>query len=432
MTNLTDVQIERWRARQEQRQADVADATYNHERDERRRPVRAEMLAFLDDFLAGRIGLKAFKDTFDKKTRKEWDVFGLKGTSGAMFLNTLVKHLPDESATAAALRRVLPAPDTADETIASARARLQAFYDYLMDLIQQGAMTRSQVQPMRAAFFVSSWWHLQSQEQWPPYYISAQRALAADDLHANSGDPVADYFAFRETSLALMAGLDLPAWEVEHLLAWYDERGTTPPPPPPLPAPVLPPVKATGNGGDNGEELPSTLAESSAHTRVQWLLATLGAALNCQVWIAGNDHSRIHKGQRLGSLSVSALPNLGMDGDTRQIISLIDVIWLRGKSVVAAFEIESTTSIFSGILRMSDLLAVASNISFPLYLVVPAERVPAVRKQLCRETFKALELPERCRYITFEDLQRDHEVLTRLATSPESVHKLSHRVECAE
>lgn len=423
MTALTEEQIAVWRERETERKKDVTDIAFNYERDERRREVRQEMSAFLADFLSGDLSLKQFKDTFDRKTRKDWDVFGLKGMSGAMFLNTLVIHLPDQDAITEQLRQVLPVPSSAQE----GRSRLQVFYQYLMALTKSGVATRRQVQPVRAMFFVSSWWHLQSPEQWPPHYISAQRALSADNLYSDSGDPVADYFVFREVFLELMDGLGLPAWEVEHLLGWYEER---PGPPAPTPDPLVVPI-VEPDTADTGTE-PPTPAESSVHTRVQWQLARLGSALNCQVWIASNDHSRTHNGQRLGALSVAALPNLGMDDDTRQIIGLIDVIWLHGKKVVAAFEIESTTSIFSGILRMSDLLAVSPNISFPLYLVVPEERAPAVRRQLCRETFKALELPERCRYFTFEALQANFEGMAQWATGPEAVRKLARRVECVE
>jgi hypothetical protein len=45
------------------------------------------------------------------------------------------------------------------------------------------------------------------------------------------------------------------------------------------------------------------------------------------------------------------------DPVTNRTIELIDVLWLDGNSIEAAFEIEGTTSIYSGILRMSDLLA---------------------------------------------------------------------------
>jgi hypothetical protein len=38
-------------------------------------------------------------------------------------------------------------------------------------------------------------------------------------------------------------------------------------------------------------------------------------------------------------------------------IERIDVLWLKGRSIKRAFEVEHTTSIYSGILRMADLLA---------------------------------------------------------------------------
>lgn len=426
MVPLTSEQIGVWRDREAARRKDAADLEFNRERDERRHVVRGRMLAFLQDYLGDRISLQQFKETYDKKTRKEWDVFGLKGMSGAMFLNTLVKHLPDQPAVAEQLKRVLPVPR--DE--AEGRAKIQAFYDYLMDQTERGVVTRRQVQPSRATFFVSSWWHMQEPETWPIFYISKRQALASEGLYVDTDDPVADYFTFRDTFLELSHELGMSGWELEHLLAWYDERpGPTPPKPERVVVEVIEPPDATDT--DTGTE-PPTPTESSAHTRIQWQLAKLGEALKFQVWIASNDHSRTHNGERLGSLSVAALPNLGMDDDTKQIIGLIDVIWLRGKKVAAAFEIESTTSIFSGILRMSDLLAVAPNISFPLYLVVPEERVPAVRRQLCRETFKALELPDRCRYFTFEALQANFEGISQWATGAEAVRRLSHRVECAE
>src|SRR5206468_1344012 len=98
-------------------------------------------------------------------------------------------------------------------------------------------------------------------------------------------------------------------------------------------------------------------AEEATHTKTQWLLAKIGHKLGCKVWIAANDRKKIWDGQVLGELSLSQLPNLGLDPDAKKIISLIDVVWLKGgKQIAAAFEIEHTTSIYSGILRMSDLV----------------------------------------------------------------------------
>jgi hypothetical protein len=62
---------------------------------------------------------------------------------------------------------------------------------------------------------------------------------------------------------------------------------------------------------------------------------------------------------------------LQFDEATNRTIELIDVLWLKGNAVVAAFEIESTTSIYSGLLRMSDLIAMQPNLNIPLYLSPP-------------------------------------------------------------
>jgi hypothetical protein len=411
MTVLTDAQLDVWREREVERRKDAADIEFNRKRDERRREVSQEMLAFLDDFLDSRIPLQQFKDTFDRKTRTEWDVFGLKGMSGAMFLNTLVKHIPNQQGVAAELRRVLPVP----ENLVEGRAGMQAFYDYLMDLIHQGSVTRRQVQPSRATFFVSSWWHIQSPEMWPPHYISAQRALTTDNLIVGSGDPVADYFSFRDVFLWLIDELTLPAWEVEHLLGWYDERPSSGPiPDKPEPAPLAP------------EETP---AEGRAHTHIQSLLARLGRKFGCKVWIAANDHNARWNGERLGDFSLSALPYLGLGAESQRITNLIDVIWIGDRNkVIAAFEIESTTSVYSGILRMSDLMADMPNLTFPLYLVIPAERTEKVQRELRRPTFEVLGLQEQCSFITFEDLIRESDVMLRWADRPSAIAKLAHKV----
>ena len=53
---------------------------------------------------------------------------------------------------------------------------------------------------------------------------------------------------------------------------------------------------------------------------------------------------------------LSVLP-LNYNEPTLQTIEQIDVLWLRGRAIVRAFEVEHTTAVYSGILRMVDLLA---------------------------------------------------------------------------
>jgi hypothetical protein len=66
------------------------------------------------------------------------------------------------------------------------------------------------------------------------------------------------------------------------------------------------------------------------------------------LWVAANDRNIVFNGTKLGDLSVAALPS-GFPDDIRKRIGLIDVIWLNDNAYVAAFEVEATTSILSGL-----------------------------------------------------------------------------------
>jgi hypothetical protein len=149
--------------------------------------------------------------------------------------------------------------------------------------------------------------------------------------------------------------------------------------------------------------------EASAHTEIQWLLLKLGSDMGLDVWVAKNDKSKVYNGYAFTSLPrlKQSLP-LQFDEATTRTIELIDVIWLKGNSIQAAFEIESTTSIFSGLLRMSDLITMQPNLNIPLYIVAPGERRNKVLAEVNRPTFARLTPPmsEMCRYISFEELRR--------------------------
>lgn len=92
------------------------------------------------------------------------------------------------------------------------------------------------------------------------------------------------------------------------------------------------------------------------------------------------------------------------------------MLWLKGNSIQAAFEIESTTSIFSGLLRMPDLITTQPNNNIPLYIVAPSERRNKVIVEVNRPTFAKLLPPmsEMCRFISFEELRKQVEATKEL------------------
>ena len=419
---VTDIQTERWRQLWQEANADATWGAHNRELDARRTKIRGEIADLLERYLAANIGTEELRATFDRRTRTDWEGFGFKGMSGAMFLNKLVKYLGDGPSLAEQLRPALRLPK--DEDVG--RAQMRAFLDYLNGEIKAGRVEKGQVQPARAPFFISCWWHIQDTERWPIFYLSGRKALELEGLFTATQDPVEDYFSFRQCFLSLSSALSLKPWELEHLFDWHDART------------AKEAVADAGNGeqghaeglAEPEDQEPADQQESDvSHAQVQWLLAKIGQRLGCKIWIAANDQSTEWNGERLGDLSIKNLPTLGMDPASQAIIRLIDVLWLKGANqVAAAFEIERTTSIYSGLLRMSDLTASSPNLNFPLYIVAPEARLPQVRKELSRPTFQALELHKRCGFFSDEKLVQEADAIMRWANDPAVMEKLASKV----
>ncbi|RMG90123.1 MAG: hypothetical protein D6712_00425, partial [Chloroflexi bacterium] len=132
------------------------------------------------------------------------------------------------------------------------------------------------------------------------------------------------------------------------------------------------------------------------------------------LWVANNDKNSSFEGQ-----AFNTLPNLKKqfpfryDDASQRTIELIDVIWFDGNSICAAFEVEHTSSVYSGILRMADLMAMQPNIDIPLYIVAPDERREKVIREINRPIFKqALRKPlaQICRYISYSALLEKFEI----------------------
>lgn len=158
-------------------------------------------------------------------------------------------------------------------------------------------------------------------------------------------------------------------------------------------------------------------AATTRHSEIQWHLLTLGAELGLDVWVARNDRNRTWGGKTLGEVPrlVDELP-AQFNEATQRTIELIDVLWLKGNSIVSAFEVECTTSVYSGLLRMSDLLALAPNLQIKLFLVAPDERRSKVEQEILRPTFSLRERPlaKLCGFLSFSKLVDQVDGIRRL------------------
>jgi predicted RNA-binding protein len=153
-----------------------------------------------------------------------------------------------------------------------------------------------------------------------------------------------------------------------------------------------------------------TLQPAPTHEEIQWLLLYVAQEMGLDMWVANND-----KGRSFGEHKFSDLPNLRdtlpvqFDQATNRTIQLIDVLWLQGNSIIAAFEVEHTSAVYSGLLRMADLITMQPNIKIPLFIVAPDERQEKVEREINRPVFaRALNqsLPEICRYIPYSALRQ--------------------------
>ena len=153
---------------------------------------------------------------------------------------------------------------------------------------------------------------------------------------------------------------------------------------------------------------------NATHDEIQWKLLSLGSEMKLDLWVASNDRNKSFQGNVFSEIPRlrSHLP-VQFDQRTQRIVELIDVLWLQGNSIIAAFEIEHTTSVFSGLLRMSDLIALQPNLNINLFIVAPDVRREKVKSEINRPTFAKLNLPKRCRYIAYSRLTQKIDQATR-------------------
>ncbi len=129
--------------------------------------------------------------------------------------------------------------------------------------------------------------------------------------------------------------------------------------------------------------------------------------MGLDVWAPKRDRNRTWESRVIASVPKlrDRLPTQ-FDENTNRTIEEIDVLWLQGQTIVAAFEVEHSTSIFSGLLRMSDLLTMQPNITINLYIVGPDERHTKFENEVARPTFAARARPlhSLCRFLPYSKL----------------------------
>ena len=168
--------------------------------------------------------------------------------------------------------------------------------------------------------------------------------------------------------------------------------------------------------------------EEDLHTEMQFHLLKVGKALGYDPITASNDRSKCYGEINFSFISLDKFPTLSIDKETLSTIQLIDVIWFeRGTNkVVCAFEVEKSTSIYSGILRLSDLAFSLPDHSSSLFIIIPDKREKDVLLQLSRPSIKKSQVL--IKYILFSDLREHCDALCKFGDSHMILEKIAKTI----
>jgi hypothetical protein len=150
--------------------------------------------------------------------------------------------------------------------------------------------------------------------------------------------------------------------------------------------------------------------EIRASIKMQANIAQLGAILGFKIWVPPGDRARVSEvlASQYHDKLVTTLP-LNYDTATLKTIENIDVIWLERRAIAHAFEVEHTTAIYSGLLRMADLLALQPRIQISLHIVAPFSRRDQVRREIVRPVFSVLDggaMADRCSFLSYDAVEQ--------------------------
>jgi hypothetical protein len=137
----------------------------------------------------------------------------------------------------------------------------------------------------------------------------------------------------------------------------------------------------------------------SDHVRMQWKIARLGIKAGERVWVPVGDQAKLRQTYQFEQFDPEFSSGIDLP---HSYVENIDVVWKQEFRIAAAYEIENSTSIYSGLLRFADLNVIAPNTIYPMFIVAPKDRKNRVREQLRRPAFKRLELYRKVRFLPYE------------------------------
>jgi len=144
-----------------------------------------------------------------------------------------------------------------------------------------------------------------------------------------------------------------------------------------------------------------------SHSQVQTLLGAIGSAKQFDVWVPLHDRIAMDWSLTPKFSLIERLPP-GFE-EARPILQEIDVVWIKrgAGALAAAYEIEHSTPIYSGLLRLNDVRLANPRIE-RLTIVSNELRRSAFIRQLNRPTFNASSLSSVCTFLEYSEVYDWH------------------------
>lgn len=163
----------------------------------------------------------------------------------------------------------------------------------------------------------------------------------------------------------------------------------------------------------------------SDHVKMQWKLANLGIKAGERVWVPASDQGKLRRLYQFEAFDAEFSAGIDLP---HSYVENIDVVWKQEFRIDAAYEVENSTAIYSGLLRFADLMILAPNTIYPMFIVAPIDRKNRVREQLKRPTFRQLNLDQKVRFLSYECID-DIDRFFAGATSGLNVDLISGKAE---
>jgi hypothetical protein len=144
-------------------------------------------------------------------------------------------------------------------------------------------------------------------------------------------------------------------------------------------------------------------AHSLTHTQVQTLLAGIGHFKKFGVYVPESDAGRLDWTLTERFALRGSIPS-GFD-QVKGILSEIDVVWVArgGETIEGLFEVEHSTTVYSGLLRFNDVLLTDPKVS-RFSIVSNEARRALFSRQLFRPTFKKSGLAELTSFLEYSNV----------------------------